>query len=268
MAKQTIKAMRAELVSQHGYTDAEAKQLKDAASLEEALSMAAMSVAVDTVTEVAVDELAVTEVQTHEQTLMDQLDTHEIVNGYPTTSGLRRLCNDLYTITTIDTDVVQVGHMPDGGVAATLKVTVILDNGKRFSGVADSCSQFLQTPFDKHVVATVETKAEGRALRRALMMGSLNTYEEIIGGDDAGMAATGGDDAKKISRAQLSAMSKVGKKHDINVMEVVNGVNKDWDSIGELSFSDATRVLSNMHTISKDGVSEALSGYDKNWSKQ
>lgn len=129
------------------------------------------------------------------------LRPEEQVDGFPRYFGLRRIAQ-LVLGPIVSSKPISVTVVPqDGFRATTVAYEIIFDwkldrsihvamNGsvksfddyRTFGGVAD-CVEDIKTPYGRHPAASAETKAESRALKKALCLNVLSA-EEIISGYD------------------------------------------------------------------------------------
>ncbi len=110
--------------------------------------------------------------------VMALFDDSELENGMPRVDALRRVAyflnNGPFSVVT---DVVQVPRVEDNDRAT---VVVHLDfGGVKISGAADVYVGNTDRQFAKHPIATAETRAEGRALRKALGLTKILSAEEL-----------------------------------------------------------------------------------------
>jgi len=150
-------------------------------------------------------------------------------NEYPTTDGLRRLVEKFigYIISS-HTTIHQVPH-PDNNNRATVTVRVgilshmNINQPLEFDGAADVYGGNSQIPFSNHPVATSETKAEGRAYKKALKIRA-STYEEMkdaFGETSNFSSFDSGLRNEYINPDQLNFLDLVAGRLDINVKKFV-----------------------------------------------
>jgi len=122
----------------------------------------------------------------------------EMIAGYPKINGLRRVASYLLgdIVESYASEMVVIGGAGEKTVVINYKVVIewnlnypvgfgnLVQNKqlRTFGGVAD-CNESQQV-FGKHPSATAESKAEGRALRKALCLNVI-AAEEMMSGDDA-----------------------------------------------------------------------------------
>lgn len=166
--------------------------------------------------------------------LLAKLTDKEKVRNHPTVSGLRRLINDYigYIIRNISR-VVQC-PTPDNKNRATVEVEVEIQfyTGLDIivSGCADVCSDNTPSPFHKHPVATAESRAEGRAYRKALNL-NITTAEEM--GDFTETVIF-----EIIQDSQITMIKNVCKRCYINLTKFLVKYNLDEDTLSKASNQD------------------------------
>jgi hypothetical protein len=176
------------------------------------------------------------------------LNPDEVYEGYPRCFGLRRIAN-LLLGPIVEQGVSNLSVIPI--VTAEEKnsraVTVVYDihinwkmstrvpivmgnNGegmclndiRKFSGTAD-CIEDINSPYGRHPAASAETKAESRALKKALCLNIITAEEKVSGYDDRDSIET----RKDISESKISEQLKnfiLAKlsKLDLNVDKIVS----------------------------------------------
>jgi hypothetical protein len=114
--------------------------------------------------------------------VLGHMTEDEMVGKSPTTDGLRRVCERIYgdilSHETIVIDAPQVENERRATVKVTLEIQLETGHTIRVDGAADVYWGNTEKPFRNHPVATAETRAEGRALRRAMRLSKLLVAEE------------------------------------------------------------------------------------------
>lgn len=107
--------------------------------------------------------------------VLSQMSDDEKQDGNPTVDGLRKVLQRL--IGPIISSISVVNASPSQGnnfATVTHNITVLWNNSpmdvRTFSGAADASDKNCNMPFSNYPVAMAETRAEGRALRRALQL--------------------------------------------------------------------------------------------------
>ena len=127
--------------------------------------------------------------------IMGLFKSDELMDGYPKINGLRRVANlVLGDIIISKATQVFVSHGDVKSVTVNYeiqiewKLNVPVGFGNMgynpqirvYGGLAD-CNEDLSSPFGKHSSATAESKAEGRALRKALALNVIAAEEMLTG---------------------------------------------------------------------------------------
>ena len=130
--------------------------------------------------------------------------------------------------------------------------------------------------FCAHPVATASTRAEGRALRKALGLRCL-AAEELARKDIVSIVQqsvkkdnpTDGawDEAAMISSSQINFIDNKCRQLDINVLAFVNSGEGVYESIEDVEKSKASAMLGvlNKYQTKQNEVPEGIVGYNKNW---
>lgn len=205
--------------------------------------------------------------------VMAHFNEDELVDGNPTTDGLRRVVEKvLGPILYSKAFVYQspsclngfhacVGHEvtilwmhPDPGMA---------EHERIFSDVADVYPGNLPDKrFARFASATAATRAEGRALRKALRLKRVIAAEEAssLPIEDSGLD-------NKITKSQISFINTICSRINVNVLEFIKKYN--LSNIEEVDYNTALDIeerlsewQGNLKSIPKE-----LVGYDKNWRK-
>lgn len=203
--------------------------------------------------------------------VIGHLTKQELVNDYPRVDGLRRISNIfLGECTYFSTRVVQA---PDP--VNEHRATVVCHMGfsgseyfreKTISGASDVYSGNVDAEFKKHPVATAESRAEARALRRALQIQTVSAEEmpTNIKEDDPGDV---GDNTKgKITNTQLDFYGVMGKRLDIDIKTFIN------QELGDIVLIDITheQSLELQKKLSEyqqdiDNIPKTLGSFIPNW---
>ena len=123
---------------------------------------------------------------------------------------------------------------------------------------------------------TYGTRAEGRALRKALKVKCLAAEElakkDIVSIVRQSVSADKGIDGEwneedVISLPQTNFIDAKCKQLDINVMNFVNAGSEHYKSIAEVSKQTASKMLStlNEYQTKNKSIPDKLLGYDSNW---
>jgi len=212
--------------------------------------------------------------------VMGKFKTRELIDGNPVCAGLRRVAEEVLG-TIVSSRPIQVFPATDvnGPGRATVVFEIVIDwmdSGqlRTFADVADVWHGNTDDLFCAHPVATASTRAEGRALRKALKVKCL-AAEELAKKDivaivrQAVQQPTDGEwnEEDTISTPQINFIDAKCKQLDIGVMNFINSGGDDYDSIKDISKKTASKmlgVLNEYQNKSKD-IPESMQGYDSNW---
>ena len=230
----------------------------------------AVAVAQETASKPSINDLGWTDY------VLSLLSDDEKIADNPTTDGLRRVFEIALDccVTEAKTEVVQTPE-PNNEKRATVVHTIsyILKNldseddnlkYRSVSGAADVYWGNCDKIYRNHPVAVAETRAEGRALRRALKLRKVVAAEEIAKDIDDHPDA---ESVNKITNNQINFIDTLSNRLNINVIKLLEHNNLDTKNVYGLSHDDAVsiiRVLSgyqqNMQTIP-----DLLIGYSNEW---
>ena len=199
--------------------------------------------------------------------LIDNLYENELVQGNPTTDGLRRLTERFYgEIVKSKSDVIDTEH--DGnGLRCTVRHTLLIRKYK--TGTLAECDACIDVdyrgvphPFNRHVVATADTRAEGKALRRALKL-RVVTAEEVQTQVSEEEVLTAQD---HINDQQIMAINAVCRKHNLNVEKVTKSVYNNAKTLKQLTNLEASVLMDKITSYQREkSIPEELLGYDASW---
>lgn len=196
--------------------------------------------------------------------VLDQLSDRELPDGNPTTDGLRRVTEKVFgTILKSDTQILEVPNRAYSG-KVTAKHTLIIHRRDintpiTISACVDVVGEKLPAPFNTHLVATACTKAEGKALRRALKI-RVQTAEELRSEDDLEMDASG-----PINDQQITALKALCKRNDVNVAKFIKANSEKPKSIYDVKNIEGRLMINKLSGYQREGTPEEFLGYDENW---
>lgn len=210
--------------------------------------------------------------------VLSLLSDDEKISGNPTTDGLRRIFETALNCTIIEStsNVVQ-SPSPDNEKRATVVHTLsyvlnnisdtkdTLLNHRSVSGAADVYWGNCDKVYRNHPVAVAETRAEGRALRRALKLRKVVAAEELAKDIDDNPDA---NSVSKISSNQLNFIDVLGKRLDINVLKMMqNYLGHEEKNIYNIEHSAAIEISKLLSSYQQDisSIPTDILGYDPNW---
>jgi len=208
--------------------------------------------------------------------VLSLLSDDEKIKGNPTTDGLRRVFEIALDCTVIES-VSEVVQTPD--ISNEKRATVVhtlgyyLNEGsghrdplniKTISGAADVYWGNCDKIFRNHPVAVAETRAEGRALRRALRLRKVVAAEEIAENIDD---HPDGNTVDKITINQINFIDVISKRLNINVLKLLELNELDSKQLYNLHHDkavDIIRLLSKYQTNIAE-IPDAILGYSNEW---
>jgi hypothetical protein len=197
--------------------------------------------------------------------VLDQMHDSELKQGNPTVDGLRRVTERVYgEIVSSTSDIFN--YDTSRGVC-TIKHTLSIQKYSTetiivVDGCVDVKFQNIPHPFNQHLVSTADTRAEGKALRRALKLRVVTAEEVQQTSDDDVLAAE-----ENITDQQILALNQMCKRLDINLIEGVKSVSPNADSIRDSSNLQGRMLLSTLSEYQRNAASipDNLKGYDSEW---
>ena len=213
--------------------------------------------------------------------VMAHFKRNELIDGNPICAGLRRVAA-LLLGDIIESGPEQVFPASDsnGPGRATVVFSITfnwMNTGsiRTFKEVADVWHGNTDDLFCAHPVATASTRAEGRALRKALKLRCL-AAEELAKKDIVDIvqqavkqAPTSGEyeAGKSISSQQIQFIDNKCSMLDIDAFAFINMGNGSFSTVSEVTKDSAKKmikVLNNYQNNSGD-IPDSIKGYKVNW---
>jgi hypothetical protein len=203
--------------------------------------------------------------------VMEQFLPDELIDGRPTVDGLRRVAENLLgTILEISSTVIQV-PTHENGMRATVKVSVIFEyttnQSQKYEGVADVCELNAKSPYYLHPTSTAETKAEGRALRKALKLRRILSAEEM--GTSTNIPESNAP--ANITDTQITFIDlmcgNTMRGMNIDVVKLVHYYGYDVTNIKKLKHEDSLALQKILSDFQNDTTKIPIEiiGYDAGW---
>jgi hypothetical protein len=208
--------------------------------------------------------------------VLGMLNDDEKIGGNPTTDGLRRIFELALNcvVTQATSDVVQTPE-PNNEKRATVVHTISyvlkdLDpthddfKHRSVSGAADVYWGNCDKVYRNHPVAVAETRAEGRALRRALKLRKVVAAEEIVENIEDHPDQ---NSVSKITNNQINFIDVIAKRLNINVTGLLKNNNLESANIYSLSHEDAVKIIRLLSSYQQDmeSISSDIIGYNTEW---
>lgn len=199
----------------------------------------------------------------------------ELIDGNPLTAGLRRVAEMLVgeIISSRPTDILrtETGD-PIGRTTVTYEVQFLVTNGekeyiKTYADVADVWAGNTDDMFAVHAAATAATKAEGRALRKALKIRAVAAEELCKKDVSQFLGQQSNQHEERIKGEQIKYIDINCKKMDIDVMKFVNSGEKVYNTIYEVRRDTAAKMIDAINKIKRgdQSLDDKLKGYKEDW---
>lgn len=200
--------------------------------------------------------------------LLDQLSDHELINGAPTVDGLRRITEKCFGEIIESRSTIIEPPRSDNALRCTICHTLVIAKYRgmrtiRVDGCVDVVHSKTPYPFKDHLVATADTRAEGKALRRALKIRVITAEELQSESEEEVLISDEG-----INDQQILAINQLCKRLDVNVEGLVKTKCQGAEKINEVNSLEARLIISQLSEFQRKPASieeHKVSGYDENW---
>ncbi|MBX9836727.1 MAG: hypothetical protein K2X69_00295 [Silvanigrellaceae bacterium] len=195
--------------------------------------------------------------QWHEY-VMKQFAPDEIVEGNPTTEGLRRVVSLLLGDIIESSAKCVSAPTKENNYSATVEHKVVINwcresegygggDIRTFTEIADVTDRNSdETVFRAYPTATASTRAEGRALRKALKLKHIVAAEEVEQSNESE------PEDKKISTNQVVMVKHLAKRNGIDVFKFINSGTLQYSSIEDVSYNTAHKMLAKLNEYLND----------------
>lgn len=207
--------------------------------------------------------------------VLNLLSDDEKIGGNPTTDGLRRIFEIALNCTLIEStsDVVQTPDVNNEKRATVVHSLMFILNDqdedssikyRTVSGSADVYWGNCDKIYRNHPVAVAETRAEGRALKRALRLRKVVAAEEIAESVDDDPDGT---NVSNISLNQINFMDVMSKRTNIDTLKLMESLNIEHKEIRKISHDDAVVLIKKLTQYQQniDDIPDDLTGYQPQW---
>jgi len=202
----------------------------------------------------------------------------EMIDGHPLVAGLRRVAEVVLgpIVFSGPTQVSPVQREDHHG-RATVIFTVEFANGMRYAEVADSWEGNTDDMFCAFAVAIASTRAEARALRKALKIRGVAAEEltkkdtaKIVRDISSTKTASEGeyDDTSRMSDAQLNFIDVKCRQLNIDGKKLFAQFNVD--NSRKVSKKVASEIIDKLNDFQRDksSIPEDVLGYKQEWRDQ
>jgi hypothetical protein len=190
--------------------------------------------------------------------VMSQLTERECKDGMPTCDGLRRIFKKLVgKITSVDVEVLKSPTISDRTATVRCSITfrrhgVVGFNSEYVSDVFDVNPDNTPFPYCNAAVATAATKAEARALRKAIGLVKVYTLEEVNqSASKDEMDPMMIDDNKPISDSAKIAINTMCNRMGIDQNKLIKFCGLSAESIHALTYKESHEVINVLNGFSR-----------------
>lgn len=212
--------------------------------------------------------------------ILSQLADEEQMDGKPLVAGLRRLAEihigEIVFSGPTSVETLETEH-PVGKCTVVYKVEFLVKRGQKtvtkvYSDVADVWHANTDDMFAVYASATASTRAEARALRKALKLRGA-AAEEITKKDaskilhDEAPRSTSEDGDERIANDQINFIDVKCKKEDLDVVAFINSGEKQYPSIYKVPKDKAAGMIKRLNKIANGEFvpDNSIKGYKENW---
>jgi hypothetical protein len=208
--------------------------------------------------------------------VLSLLSDDEKISGNPTTDGLRRIFETVLNCRLIrSSSTVVQSPSPDNEKRATvvhslayslndMKSDVSHLNVVSVDGAADVYWGNCDKIYRNHPTAVAETRAEGRALRRALKLRKVVAAEEIAKDIEDHPDE---NSVSKITNNQINFIDVMAKRLNINVSKLLENSGLEFKNIYVLSHEDAVSIIRLLSSYQQNmsNIPTDILGFNNEW---
>lgn len=200
--------------------------------------------------------------------VLSLLTKDELLEGKPTTDGLRRLIHLVGTV--IRSEVCVLEPVKETNlhrltpVTVTYTMEVITNDGVRivYTDAAQVCAHNTNDEFLRFGVETAATRAEGRVLRKLLGLRKTVTFEEADAPNIKDVDMSG-----NIRPEQINFLDVLCSRNQIDVIKYVNSGSHKYKSVTDISYEKACEMIRHLSKLEKhpEEIKDDIKGYDHEW---
>jgi len=185
--------------------------------------------------------------------------------GSPTTDGLRRVADNVFgEILESNSTVLEVPTRA-ANAKATVQHTLVIrkySTGSliKVGACVDVLCDKLPHPFNQHLISTACTRAEGKALRRALKI-RVQTAEELSNSEDI-------EDMTKndpLTDQQILAIKQMCKRNNVDLVKLLKDNSEKNKTIKDIKNIEGRHIMNKLSHYQREGTPEEFTGYDEGW---
>ena len=182
----------------------------------------------------------------------------ETENGQPRVDGLRRLARMVFGEFSTQTDVIDCPSA-NNLFRAVVKCRIIVHHKNMFAdGAADVYSGNTDPQFAEYAVATAETRAEGRALKKLLCLTRVLVAEEVGKPSPSEPRI----DDERVGSSVVNGLMLMGKRLGVNLIKVAGLIGIKVNDLKEMSKKEALTLTDklNKYIRNEEKVTEDIKG--------
>jgi hypothetical protein len=200
--------------------------------------------------------------------VMKQFEEDEMMDGNPTVDGLRRVTHKLIGKIVSSRCNVVSAPIPNNDWSATVEHEVVIKSDEgllSFRETADVTIMNCEPEFRRFATSTASTRAEARALRKALMLRKVIAAEEVTV-----VPPETADNPGKIVQSQITFITQLCKRNDINMNKYINMGTHKYANISDVPYSVAVKMVGVLSDLQRnpDKIKDSIKGWDENWNKK
>ena len=198
--------------------------------------------------------------------ILDNMSDSELIQGAPTVDGLRRATEKCFgEILQSKSEIVEVPTRQNNKCTIKHSLTIrkySTDSIIEVDGCVDVLYDKIPYPFNTHLVATADTRAEGKALRRALKI-RVVTAEELQNQDEDDVMAS----EEGMNDQQILALNQMCKRLNISVVKFVKSQYNEVKVINDVSNMEARDLIGQLSGFQRKpkAIEKKIKGNDDNW---
>jgi len=206
--------------------------------------------------------------------VLKQFGEDELMDGNPTVDGLRRVARKLLgDIFLSECNVIQAPTTQNGfcatvehkvGIKWYRELDEYSKEDRYFKEVADVNEQNCEAEYRRFASSTASTRAEARALRKALMLKRVIAAEEVT---TVAPIADNPTEQGKITLAQINFLVNIAKRNDIHLMKYINMGRNKYRTINEVPYATAIKMSGALSSFQQKPESkpEKIKGWSDSW---
>lgn len=205
------------------------------------------------------------------QFLIKQLEDSELIEGFPTCDGLRRMF-EVYIGEIVNCLIDPIATPSAGNNRATIKCTITyLPHNSRFNGlknisdVSDCHEANTVLPYSLYMTATAATMAEGRCLRKGLRLKTVSREEVVSTNPTSSIDAALREAARPERSSDNQRLAIAGVSNNLNISlknmlaymkneKIIESIQLD-----DLSYKEAQEVMRRLTDYERGEENKGLS---------